>query len=165
MALDLRYKLVFALYLWHFYTDFLQTLHESWYWDGESWDCRWINFDKYIQSYGPWFTLEIVFCSLSLAFLYRFSSNFAWESILGRSVLELQMSKFQQICTELWPLIYVRNWFSLSIFFYDGQQIISEFITQICLGMSIRYSLQSYSNNFSWRGIMLACSAFICSKT
>ena len=65
MALDLRYKLVFALYLWHFFTDFLQTL-----------------------------------C----------------ESILGKSVLGLQMCKFRQIFTELWPLIYIRNWFSLSIF-------------------------------------------------
>ena len=26
------------------------------------------------------------------------------------------MDKFRQISTELWPLIYVRNWFSLSIF-------------------------------------------------
>ena len=26
------------------------------------------------------------------------------------------MCKFQQISTELWPLIDVRNWFSLSIF-------------------------------------------------
>ena len=56
MALDLRYKLVFALYPWHFFTDFLQTLHESWYRE---------------------------------------------ESVLG-----LQMGKFKQICTELWPLIY-----------------------------------------------------------
>ena len=29
MALDLSKKLVFTLYLWHFFTDFLQTLHES----------------------------------------------------------------------------------------------------------------------------------------
>ena len=35
--------------------------------------------------------------SLSLAFLYRFSSNLARELILGRSVLGLQMGKFQQI--------------------------------------------------------------------
>ena len=26
------------------------------------------------------------------------------------------MGKFQQTSTELWPLIYVSNWFSLSIF-------------------------------------------------
>ena len=60
MALDLRYKLVFALYLWHFFTDFLLILHVL---------------------------------------------------ILGRSVLGLQMGKFRQICTELWPLMYVINWF------------------------------------------------------
>ena len=32
------------------------------------------------------------------------------------SVLVLQMDKFRQISTELWPLIDVINWFSLSIF-------------------------------------------------
>ena len=32
------------------------------------------------------------------------------------SVLGLQMDKFRQISTELWPLIDVRIWFSLSIF-------------------------------------------------
>ena len=116
MALDLRYKFVFTLYLWHFFTDFLQTLQESWYWKGVSCDCRWVNFDKYVQSYCPWFTLQIGFCSLSLAFLYWFFSNFVWEFILGRSVLGSQMCKFRQMCTELWSLIYVRNWFSLSIF-------------------------------------------------
>ena len=36
--------------------------------------------------------------------------------IFGKSVLELQMGKFRQISTELWPLIDVRNWFSFSIF-------------------------------------------------
>ena len=35
---------------------------------------------------------------------------------LGKSVLGLQMGKFWQISTELWPLIDVRNWFSFSIF-------------------------------------------------
>ena len=109
-------ELVLALYLWHFFTDFLQTLYESLYWEGVSWDCRCVNFDKYVQSYGPWYMLEIGFRSLSFTFLYRFSSNFAWDLILERSDLGLQMGKFWQICTELWPLIYVRNWFSLSIF-------------------------------------------------
>ena len=28
----------------------------------------------------------------------------------------MQMGKFWQISTEIWPLIDVRNWFSLSIF-------------------------------------------------
>ena len=36
--------------------------------------------------------------------------------ILGRSVLGLQMGKFRQISTELWPLIEVRNCFFFSIF-------------------------------------------------
>ena len=60
--------------------------------------------------------LEIGFHSLSLAFLYQFSSNFGKELILGRSVLGLQMGKLRQISTELWPLINVRIWLSLSIF-------------------------------------------------
>ena len=81
-----------------------------------SWDCRWVNFGKEVQSYGPWLTLEIGFHSTYLAFLYRFSSNLVRELILGRSVLGLQMGKFWQISTELRPLIDVRNWFSLSIF-------------------------------------------------
>ena len=36
--------------------------------------------------------------------------------ILGRSILGWQIGKFRQISTELWPLIDVINWFSLSIF-------------------------------------------------
>ena len=36
--------------------------------------------------------------------------------MLGKRVLGLQMGKFRQISTELWPLIDVRNWFSFSIF-------------------------------------------------
>ena len=39
-----------------------------------------------------------------------------YELILGRSVLGLQTGKCRQISTELWPLIDVRNWFSLSTF-------------------------------------------------
>ena len=35
---------------------------------------------------------------------------------MGRCVLGLQMDKFRQISTELWPLTDVRNWFSLSFF-------------------------------------------------
>ena len=35
---------------------------------------------------------------------------------MGRCVLGLQMGKFRQISTELWPLTDVRNWFSLSFF-------------------------------------------------
>ena len=50
------------------------------------------------------------------AFFNQFSSNLLLELILGRSVLGLQMGKFWQISTELWSLIDVRNWFSLSIF-------------------------------------------------
>ena len=32
---------------------------------------------KKVQSYGPWLMLENGFHSISLSFLYRFSSNFA----------------------------------------------------------------------------------------
>ena len=56
------------------------------------------------------------FHSLLGAFYNQFSSNLLSELIFGRSVLGLQMGKFRQISTELWPLIDVRNWFSLSIF-------------------------------------------------
>ena len=58
---------------------------------------------------------RIVFTLLG-AFYNQFSSNLLLELILGRSVLGLQMGKFWQISTELWPLIGVGNWFSLSIF-------------------------------------------------
>ena len=36
----------FSLCWEHFLTDFLQTCYESWYWEGVSWDCRWVNFGK-----------------------------------------------------------------------------------------------------------------------
>ena len=58
----------------------------------------------------------LCFNSLPGAFFNQFSSNLVYELILGRSVLGLQMGKFRQISTELWPLIDVRNWFSFSIF-------------------------------------------------
>ena len=55
--------------------------------------------------------------SLSAGSIFnQFSSNLLWELIFGRSVLGLQMGKFWQISIELWPLMDVRNWFSLSIF-------------------------------------------------
>ena len=142
----LLYKLVFALYLWHFFTDFLQTLHESWYWEGVSWDCRCVNFNKYVQSYVPWFTLEIGFCSLSLTFLHRFSTNFAWELILGRSVLGLQMEKFRQICTELWPLIYVGK---LVFSLYLGLDSISKQIYNVWSHFDLYQSLRRLSCNNS----------------
>ena len=66
-------------------------------------------------------TSEIGFHSLSLAFLYRFSSKFARELILGRSVFGLQMDKFYQIITELWPLIDVQNCVLLNIILTNGQ--------------------------------------------
>ena len=56
------------------------------------------------------------FHSLLVALFNQFFSNLLCELILGRSVLGLQIGKFWQICTELRPLIDVRNWFSLSIF-------------------------------------------------
>ena len=45
-ALDWRKKLVFTIYLWHSFTDFHQTWYESWYLEGVSWDCRWVNLGK-----------------------------------------------------------------------------------------------------------------------
>ena len=35
---------------------------------------------------------------------------------IGKECPGMQMGKFWQISTELWPLIDIRNWFSLSIF-------------------------------------------------
>ena len=35
-----------TLYLWHSFTDFLQTWYESRYCKGVFWDCRLVNFDK-----------------------------------------------------------------------------------------------------------------------
>ena len=103
-TLDWRKKFVFTLYLWHSFTNFLQTWYERRYCEGVFWDCRWVNFDKYVQSYSPGLTLEICFHSLSLAFFYQFSSNWVKELILKSSVFVLQMDKFRQISTELWLL-------------------------------------------------------------
>ena len=51
----------FSLYLWHSFTDFLQTWYDSRYFERVFWDCRWVNFDKLVQSYSSWFSLEICF--------------------------------------------------------------------------------------------------------
>ena len=64
--------------------------------------------------------LEIGFCSLSLAILYRFFSNFALELILGLRVLGFQMAKFCQIVTEKWLLTDVQNCVLLNIFRING---------------------------------------------
>ena len=46
------------------------------------------------------------------------------------------MGKFQQISTELWPLIDVRNWFSLSIFgIFD--RFSSNLVQELILGRSV----------------------------
>ena len=50
------------------------------------------------------------------------------------------MGKFRQLSQELWPLIDVKSLFPLSI--------LSIFLTD-------------FLQTFSWRDIMLACSAFI----
>ena len=42
------------------------------------------------------------------------------------------MGKFRQISTELWPLIDVRNWFSLSIF-----DISLQIFFKICMRVDI----------------------------
>ena len=49
--------------------------------------------------------LEISFCSLSLAFFLPIFFKLVRELILGRSILRLQIDKFCQIITDLWPLI------------------------------------------------------------
>ena len=53
------------------------------------------------------------------------------------------IGKFQQISTELWPLIYVRNCFSLSIFGISEQVFLKHVklgirvdIGEECLGIS-----------------------------
>ena len=59
--------------------------------------------------------LKFCFRAVSLAFIDKFSSNFVDEFILGRSGLGLKMDKFCHISTELWPLIYIKMSFPLSI--------------------------------------------------
>ena len=52
---------------------------------------------------------------LYLGYLMRFSSNFVFELILGRSGSGLYMGEYRQMSTELLPLINVENWFWYSI--------------------------------------------------
>ena len=46
----------------------------------------------------------------------QFSSNFVYEFISGRSDYGLQMDKFQQLSTEIWPLIYINILFPFSFY-------------------------------------------------
>ena len=91
--------------------------------------------------------LEISFHLLFLAFLYQFSQNFTRELILGRSVFGLQMDKFYQIITELWPLIDVQNCVLLNIIITNGQILIFFFLEIL--------------QNIWWRDMLHTCSAFI----
>ena len=43
------------------------------------------------RSYCPWLVVKIHFCALSWALFDQFSSNLAWELILGRSVMGLHI--------------------------------------------------------------------------
>ena len=47
------------------------------------------------------------------------------------------MGKFRQISTELWPLIDVRNWFSLSIFGTSLRFFFSNFACELILESSV----------------------------
>ena len=61
----------------------------------------------------------------------------------------MQMDKFRQISTELWPLVDVINWFYtlyLWLFFFKN----------IAIDLWIVFEIK----NISWRGMMHACSAF-----
>ena len=55
------------------------------------------------------------------------------------------MGKVRQISTEVWPLIYVRNWFSLSIFGISLQKFFKLCmrvdIGKECLGIADGYIL------------------------
>ena len=76
----------------------------------------------------------LCFCSLSWTIFDRFSSNFVQELKLGRSGLWLQMGKFRQISTELWPLIDVKHLFLLSLAYFDWFS--SNFAWELMLGRS-----------------------------
>ena len=69
--IDVRNWYSFSLSLAFLYRFFFQTWYESQCCKGVFWDCRWVNFNKQVQSYSPWLTLEI-FHSLSLAFFNDF---------------------------------------------------------------------------------------------
>ena len=67
---------------------------------------------------------------LSLAFLYRFSSNLVWELILGMSVLGLQMGKFWQISTGYGPWVTLETVFhtlSLAFLYRFSSNLVWEF--------------------------------------
>ena len=46
ICMSVRQRIISTLCWEHFLTNFLQTCYESWYWEGVSWDCRWVNFGK-----------------------------------------------------------------------------------------------------------------------
>ena len=86
-------------------------------------------FYQSIQSYGPSFMTKFssalylenlltnIFAKLNLrgGVSCMPAVNFVYEFKPGRSGLGLKMGKFRRICTELWPLIYVKILFPGSI--------------------------------------------------
>ena len=72
------------------------------------------------------------------------------------SVLVLQMDKFRQISTELWPLIDVISWF-FTLYLWH-------FFTGFLQTLHGKVKFQNdflCIENIPWRGMLHACGAFI----
>ena len=80
-------------------------------------------------------SVSVSFSLSAGSIFYQLSSNLLWELILGSSVLGLQMGKFWQISIELRPLIYSRNWFSLSILAFIKDFLQTWYESRYCEGV------------------------------
>ena len=74
-----------------------------------------INFHKFITSYGSWWMSEFCYCSISWEQIDRIWPYFAYALILSRSRSGLLHINFCKFIMELWPLVNVRISFPLNI--------------------------------------------------
>ena len=81
MALDLRQNFVSVQYLKNKWTEFHQILYMHSYWQDLRWDCYTSFFAHFYQSYGPYFTPKICFCSISWEQIDTFWPNLEKEFI------------------------------------------------------------------------------------
>ena len=127
---SIHHKFISAQYLENKMTEFYQIFNANWYWQDLGWDCYMPFFAHLHQSYGPWFSPEFRFRSISWERNDRFSPNFVYAMILTRCRLKLLHVIFHSLVPELGPLIYTRISFTLNIL-RKNWQIFSKFY--ICI--------------------------------
>ena len=110
MIHDFCQNFVSAQYLENELMKFDQIMHMHWYWQDLGWDCYTSIFIKQSQSYGPWWSMMMIF--FRILFPLNILSTKWWNLTkvcicidIDKIRLGLLHVSFHQIVIELWPLM------------------------------------------------------------